>query len=40
MREVIKGPLGQVESVRYFHAMYNLQKKERQDLVKQKSREA
>ncbi len=40
MREVIKGLLGQDESVRRFRAVYNLPKKERQELAKQKGREA
>ncbi len=40
MREVSKDLLGQNESVRCFRVVYNLPKKERQELAKQKSREA
>ncbi len=40
MREVIKSLLGQDESVRRFRAVYNLPKKERHELAKQKGREA
>ncbi len=40
MREVIKGLLGQDESVQRFCAVYNLLKKERQELAKQKGSEA
>ncbi len=40
MREVIKGLLGQDKLVQHFRAVYNLPKKERQELAKQKGREA
>jgi hypothetical protein len=40
MQDMIKGPLNADESVRYFHAVYNLPKKKQQELAKQKSRKA
>ncbi len=40
MREVIKGLLGQDETVRRFRAVYNRPKKERQELAKQEGRDA
>jgi hypothetical protein len=40
MREVIKGLLGQDETVRRFRAIYNRPKKEREELAKQEGRDA
>jgi hypothetical protein len=40
MQELIKGRLGQDETARCFHAVYNLPKEEQKELVKQQGRDA
>jgi hypothetical protein len=40
MRELIKGLLGQDETARSFHAVYNLPKEGRKELAKQQGRNA